>query len=52
MLLIKLRGKKFGKHRSKYFDLTHTPNLWDRLKSDIEITQIKLFVIELIAENY
>ena len=27
--------------------LTHTPDLWVRLKSDIEIVQINLFFIEL-----
>ena len=29
-------------YRSKNFDLTHTPDLWVRLKSDIEIVQISL----------
>ena len=38
-------------HRSKHFDLSHTPDLWVRLKSDIEMVQISLFFIELTAEN-
>ena len=38
-------------YRSKHFDLTHTPDLWVGLKSDIEIVRISLFFIELTAEK-
>ena len=38
-------------HRSKRLDVTHTPDLWVRLKSDIEIVQISLILIELSTEN-
>ena len=37
-------------HRSKRFDLTNTPDLWIRLKPDIEIVQISLLFIELTFE--
>ena len=53
MLHIKLKGKKCTpEYASWNFDLTHTPDLLDWFeRSDIEIVQISIFLIELSTKT-